>query len=251
LTFGLGVDMLGLALGFTVIIGLAASAGSLIPLLVLRPEKLFEREGLLTVLGLTLVMAGIGLCSWAGKLRSEGPNPSLVPQKSYAIGLTVCVVSGLLSSCGNLGFAFGSEVVMKAIQEGAPETLAGNALWALITIPLFFFNLAYTIWLFSKRRTGTLFFAKGTTHYWMLGATMGLFWIAGFVCYAPGARSLGALGVSIGWSIMMSAMVITANLWGLLTGEWRGTPRRALEALAGGIAILIVAICVVGYANQG
>jgi L-rhamnose-H+ transport protein len=109
----------------------------------------------------------------------------------------------------------------------------------------------YTIWLFSKHRTGSLFFLKGTTHYWILGATMGLLWIAGFVCYAPGARSLGALGVSIGWSIMMSAMVITANLWGLLTGEWRGTPHRALRVLAGGVAILIVAICVVGYANQG
>jgi L-rhamnose-H+ transport protein len=251
LTFGLGVDMLGLALGFTVIIGLAASAGTLIPLIVLRPEKLVEREGLLTVLGLTLVIAGISLCSWAGKLRWEGPDANSAPRKSYATGLAVCIVSGLLSSCGNLGFTFGSEVVMRAIQEGAPETVAGNALWALITIPLFCCNLVYTIWLFSKHRTGSLFFLKGTTHYWILGATMGLLWIAGFVCYAPGARSLGALGVSIGWSIMMSAMVITANLWGLLTGEWRGTPHRALRVLAGGVAILIVAICVVGYANQG
>jgi L-rhamnose-H+ transport protein len=252
LTFGLGVDILGLALGFTLIIGLAASAGTLIPLIVLRPEKLFERQGLLTGLGVVLVVAGAGLCSWAGKLRRlERTTANSVSQGSYATGLTLCVVSGLLSSCGNLGFAFGTEVVTRAIQEGATESFAGNALWALITIPLFFCNLVYTLRLLSKNLTGSLFFLKGTGHYWILGTTMGLLWIAGFVCYAPGARSLGTFGTSIGWSIMMSAMVITANSWGLLTGEWEGAPGKALGSLASGVAMLIIAICVVGYANHG
>lgn len=79
---------------------------------------------------------------------------------------------------------------------------------------------------------------------------MGFLWIAGFVCYAPGTRQLGSLGTSLGWSIMMSVMVITANLWGVLTGEWRGASHRARRFLVSGVAILILAICVVGYANH-
>jgi L-rhamnose-H+ transport protein len=79
---------------------------------------------------------------------------------------------------------------------------------------------------------------------------MGLLWIAGFVCYAPGTRRLGALGTSVGWSIMMSAMVIAANLWGFLTGEWKGARRRAHGFLIGGVAMLILAIGMVGYANH-
>ena len=78
---------------------------------------------------------------------------------------------------------------------------------------------------------------------------MGLLWIAGFVCYAPGARQLGSLGTSVGWAIMMSSMVITANLWGLLTGEWKGANRKAYALLTSGVVILIVAIAMVGYAN--
>jgi len=250
-TFGLGVDKLGLALGFTVIIGLAASAGALIPMVVLAPAKLVQRQGLLTIAALALVLAGIALCSWAGKLREpEGDSATGKTSHSYTLGLAICVASGLFSSCGNLGFAFGKEVIQKAIEQGAAESMAGNSLWALITVPLFVCNAGYCLWLLRRHHTAKLFFKDETGHYWFLGALMGFLWIAGFVCYAPGTRRLGSLGTSVGWSIMMSAMVITANLWGFLTGEWKGASRRAHQFLVSGIGILIVAICVVGYANH-
>lgn len=250
-TFGLGVDKLGIALGFTVIIGLAASVGTLIPMIVLSPEKLAQLQGLITVVALVLVLVGIALCSWAGKLREpEGDSATEKTSHSYTLGLAICVASGLLSSCGNLGFAFGGEVIQKAIEQGAAESMAGNSLWALITVPLFVCNAGYCAWLLKKRSTAKRFFQAGTGHYWVLGAVMGFLWIAGFVCYAPGTRRLGALGTSVGWSIMMSMMVITANLWGFLTGEWKGASRRALLFLVSGVTILILAICVVGYANH-
>lgn len=251
LTFGLGVDKLGIALGFTVIVGLAASAGTLIPMIVLSPGKLVQTQGLLTMAALLLVLAGIALCSWAGKLRSPQESASSGgPQKSFSLGLVICIASGLLSSCGNLGFAFGGEVIQKAIEHGAAESLAGNSLWALLTAPLFVCNAGYCVWLLKKRGTSNQFFQTGTGPYWLLGVLMGFLWIAGFVCYAPGTRRLGSLGTSVGWSIMMSAMVITANLWGFLTGEWRGAGSRARRIVFSGVAILILAICVIGYSNH-
>jgi hypothetical protein len=165
-------------------------------------------------------------------------------------GLVVCIASGLLSSSGNLGFAFGGEVIQRAMEHGAAESMAGNSLWALITMPLFLVNAIYCCILLKKRRTGDRFFEAGTRRYWVLAATMGLLWISGFVCYAPGARLLGPLGPSVGWSIMLSAMVITANLEGFLTGEWKGASRKAYWFLLGGVVTLLVAIGVVGYANQ-
>jgi L-rhamnose-H+ transport protein len=247
-TFGLGVDKLGMALGLTVIIGLAASAGTLIPLAILTPEQLFQRPGLLTIAALALVLVGISLCSWAGRLRS--PEQDSAKPHSYALGLLICIVSGLLSSCGNLGLAFGGEVVQKAVEQGAVENLAGNSLWALITLPLFACNAGYCVWRLQRYRTTNLFFQPGTRPNWLLAAAMGLLWIAGFACYAPGARRLGSLGTSVGWSIMMSVMIITANLWGIVSGEWRGAGRRAQQFLMSGAAVLVLAICVVGYANH-
>lgn len=252
LTFGLGVDRLGVALGFTVIIGVAASAGALIPLVVLSPEKLVQRQGVLTMLALLLVLAGIALCSGAGNLRV---SPTVVkadrPPSSFAAGLAICIASGLLSSSANLGFSFGSEVIQRAIEHGAKEALAGNSVWALMTVPLFVCNAGYSLRLLRKQGTAKLFWQTHTRSHWFLGALMGLLWIAGFVCYAPGARRLGSLGTSVGWAIMMSSMVITANLWGLWTGEWKGASRKAYVLLMSGVVILIGAIIMVGYANRG
>ena len=250
LTFGLGAARLGMALGFAVIIGLTAVTGSLIPMIVLSPERLTQPQGRLTMGALALVVLGIFLCAWAGKLRDAGRDQAASHgHRSYAVGLIICIVSGLLSACANLGFAFGSEVVTKAIQHGASEALAGNALWALITFPLFLCNAGYCLWLVRKQGTSKLFAAEGTQSYWLLAGLMGALWIAGFVCYAPGARWLGSLGASVGWAVMMSTMVITANLWGFVTGEWRGAGTNAVRYLGAGVAMLTVAICVVGYAN--
>jgi len=250
-TFGLGVDRLGLALGFTVIIGLAASAGTLIPMIILSPGKLAQTQGRLTILAMLLVLVGLALCSWAGKLRDPGQPPSSGGEgRSFSVGMAICIASGLLSACGNLGFAFGGEVVQRAIERGAAESMAGNALWALLTIPLFVCNAGYCAWLLRKHRTTANFFQPATRLYWAWGTAMGFLWIAGFVCYAPGTRLLGTLGASAGWAIMMSSMVITANLWGLATGEWKAASRGARALLFGGVALLVLAIGVVGDANR-
>jgi L-rhamnose-H+ transport protein len=212
-TFGLGVERLDLALGFTVIIGRAASAGTLIPIVVLSPGKLAQLPGLLTLVALLLVLVGVALCSWASKLRDPAQSALAGGRRgSFSLGLAICVASGLLSSCGNLGFAFGGEIVQRAIEQCAAESMAGNSLWALITLPLFVCNAGYYAWLLRKHGTASRFFQAVTRHYWVLGALMGFLWIAGFVCYAPGTRRLGALGASVGWSIMMSVMIITTNL---------------------------------------
>jgi L-rhamnose-H+ transport protein len=166
------------------------------------------------------------------------------------LGWCICVASGLLASCGNLGFAFGGEVIKRALEQGATESMAGNSLWALITVPLFVCNAGYSFWLLAKKGTRKLFFGPGTGIHWLLAVSMGALWMAGFVCYAPGALYLGTMGSSVGWAIMMSTMAISANLWGLLTGEWRGVSHKARTALAAGVGVLVLAICVVGYANQ-
>jgi hypothetical protein len=59
----------GCELGFTIILGLAASAGALIPLAVLDREKLPQGRGLLTMGALVFVLVGIAFCSWAGSQR--------------------------------------------------------------------------------------------------------------------------------------------------------------------------------------
>ena len=86
--------------------------------------------------------------------------------------------------------------------------------------------------------------------FFALAFLMGVVWMAGIGLYGAGARKLGDLGPSLGWAILMSSMVLVANVLGVLTGEWRGAPRVAQRRLWLGISILIAAISCLGYANH-
>ena len=134
LTFGIAVEGLGLALGFAVILGVAATAGAVVPLLVQPPQGFSFGQGAMTAISLAVMVAGVAVCSLAGRWK-EGTGT-----RSYRRGLLVAITSGLLSACGNLGFAFGSEITQRAEQLGVPQALAPNALWTLLTLPLFLCN---------------------------------------------------------------------------------------------------------------
>jgi L-rhamnose-H+ transport protein len=243
-TFGLGVEALGMALGFAVILGTAATAGTLIPLLLLPHAPWPASRIAVTAVSLALMLAGVAVCSFAGKWKEKETRGG-----SYARGVALCVFSGLLSSCGNLGFVFGAEIIEKAQTLGAPTHLAPNAVWALMTSVLFLCNAGFAILLMRRNGTAALLRKPGTRVYYVYGALMGIMWMGGFVFYGPGARALGDLGPSLGWAMLMSTMVIAANLLGLATGEWAGAPGSAHRKLAAGMAILLAAIVGLGYSN--
>lgn len=246
LTFGLAVEALGLALGFAVILGVAATAGTLVPLLVQPPQGFSLAQGVLTAASLAIMVGGVAICSLSGRWKETGSGTTI----SYRRGLAVAITSGLLSSCGNLGFAFGSEITQRAEQLGVPETLAPNALWTLLALPLFLCNAAYSVFLLRKNVSSANFSTQGVGRNWALAALMGILWMSGFALYGAGARTLGHLGPSLGWAILMSSMVLVANVSGLLTGEWDAAPRQSKRQLLLGILVLLVAISGLGYTNR-
>jgi L-rhamnose-H+ transport protein len=250
LTFGLGVDRLGLALGFAIILGLTAAIGTLVPLWVLSSESLTSSQSRFVVLGVGLIIIGVSLCSWAGKLKEDalkgetGSVPSSEP-RSFVIGLIFCILSGVLSPFGNLGFAFGSEISRVALEFGTSEFYAANPLWAVITLPLFMCNASFCAYLLIRRKSAGKFLSS-PRYYYLLCASMGALWIAGMALYGSGANQLGPLGSSIGWAILMSSIVLVANIWGVLTGEWKDSGRKPLRVMGVGALVLIVAIFVIG-----
>lgn len=244
-TFGLGVAALGMALGFAVILGTAAVAGTLIPLAILPQAPWPASRILVTAGSLLLMLAGVAVCSFAGKWKERAGEA-----RDYRKGLLLCVASGLLSSCGNLGFVYGSEIIDRAQALGVPSELAPNAVWSLLTLALFLCNAGYAVLLLRRNRTAALFAKPGTRPYILYGALMGVLWMGGFVFYGPGARALGDLGPSLGWAILMSTTVLAANLLGLATGEWAGAPPSARTRLFLGLGLLLLAVAGLGYSNR-
>ena len=246
LTFGLGVDAVGLSLGFAVILGVAASAGAIIPLFVHPPAQLTVTQAVMTAGAIAVMLAGVAVCSYAGRWRER---PQKNKSRSYAAGIAICIASGVLSACGNLGFVFGSGIASRAQALGAESSAAGNAVWTLLAMPLFLCNACYSLLLLVRNRTARCYAAPGSGRNFGFGLLMGAMWMAGMSLYGTGARRMGIMGVSLGWAILMSSMVLVANLLGVVSGEWAGAPAGSRRQLAAGLAFLLAAIALLGYTN--
>ena len=72
---GIGYTMLGVGLGLTIILGLAASAGSLIRLAILYPERLASSPAVALYVGVAQTLAGLILCFQGGNLRQAHRSP--------------------------------------------------------------------------------------------------------------------------------------------------------------------------------
>ena len=71
LTFGLSIRYLGVALGQSIALGLCAAFGTLIPP-VIAGENLFSTTaGILTIVGVSITVAGIAVIGYAGSLKSK------------------------------------------------------------------------------------------------------------------------------------------------------------------------------------
>jgi hypothetical protein len=79
---------------------------------------------------------------------------------------------------------------------------------------------------------------------------MGLMFMTGLSLYGIGSLRLGPIGPVLGFPVYTSAMVLSANAAGFLTGEWRGSPRGAYVYELLGILLLITSIVVIAAGNQ-
>jgi L-rhamnose-H+ transport protein len=246
LAFGLGVDALGMAIGFAIILGVATTFGTLIPLIAQPPPNFSVQQFSLTLLCLGIMLAGVITCSFAGKWQESG----LSRKGQYIRGVIICVASGVFSAFGNLGLTFAGEITKRALALGVPEANAPNAVWTLLTLPLFLCNSGYSLFLLRKNRTGRRFRLSGNAGNYVLALSMGLLWMGGLALYGSGTRKLGAFGTSLGFAIFMSSTVLIASTLGILTGEWRNAPAKARRQMGFGVLLLLIAICSLAAMNQ-
>jgi L-rhamnose-H+ transport protein len=78
---------------------------------------------------------------------------------------------------------------------------------------------------------------------------MGALWFGGVTIYGSGAAVLGSWGAILGWPCLMAIMIVTANVLGWLTGEWRGAPAKAQRTMLAALAVLGAGVCLIGYSG--
>jgi L-rhamnose-H+ transport protein len=249
--FGLGMDRLGMALGYPIIMGLVSSLGALIPLTVFFPQTLLMPKGLVLLAGTALVIFGIVLCSIGGSRRApSGGKSAATHSNAFKIGLAIAILAGILSCLPNVGMAFGGNVTGAAETLGVSQASSGNTVWALLFTLGFVVNLAYCVYLMVTKKTLGQYWNRETPRNLGLSALMALMWIGSFYLYGAGAARLGRWGVVVGWPLFISLSIIVGNIWGLWRGEWQGAPAVARRLLNLGLLVLIVAVITVALSNS-
>jgi L-rhamnose-H+ transport protein len=205
---------------------------------------------MLLLAGLALVLVGVGICAVAGKQRETALGVGLPGKPSIGKGLTFCVLGGIGSGLVNLGLVFGAPILKAAEAHGASRVSTPNAAFLPLMLAGGVPSLIYCSYLIRKNHNADRFRAAGTSSYWLLTALMAFLWFGSTILYGAATVKLGQLGAVLGWPLFMSVIVITAAVWGTITGEWRGCGYKPRIVMATGVAVLVVAIFVLSYAGR-
>ena len=247
-TFGLGISAVGMALAFAVVAGLSCLSGSLVPVLVLHPADLLRPRGILLLISMPILFAGLVLYGMAGRRREKEQKPDdsagSAAAMTFMTGLAICIFTGIFGSNINLGFAFSGPILEKAVALGAIPVTSTYASWALVLGAGFVPNLFYCVLLLSRNGTWPLFLKSGRARETCLAIAMGLLWLSGMVGYGIGATLVGKYGTSLGYVLFITAMILSSNFLGILTGEWRGTSPGTRRVLAAAVVVILISVIV-------
>ena len=206
--------------------------------------------------GTGVMLVGIGVAACAGSLRQRasrdsGPAaPEGTADGSFAAGLAVAIAAGVLSSMLNFCYAFGTDALDTARRLGVSSAWASNVIAAPATSGGFLANLLYCAYLLRRNATASHFWLTGTGRNWLFGILMGAFWFGGLSLYGIGVYRMGRFGTVAGWPLLMGTIIVSSNVAGVATGEWRGAGRRAGIYLSAGMMIILVALWILALAQQ-
>lgn len=243
--FGKGMDLLGMALGYPIIMGINASVGSLIPAILYTPTIFLQLKGLLLITGSFLIVIGILICAKGSTIKYETKiNNTFKLSKK---GLAIAIAAGITSCFPNIGFALSSDITEQSIKMGVSDNLAGNVIWSLFFTAGFIANAAYCIVLIRKAGTFKYLINEYSFRNWILMFSMSLMWILSFYFYGIGTSKLGTFGLTVGWPVFVSLSIIVGNLWGIKRGEWKDATRKSKNLLSYGLIILVISIVVITF----
>jgi L-rhamnose-H+ transport protein len=257
--FGLGVTRVGTAMAFAIVVSLTATLGSLVPAAVLQPSDLTSTRTLWLLLGLAIVLIGLILCARAGFLKEaaqKAPNEDREggsasgSSSGFLGGLLICLVAGITSPMFNFAVAFGSNIQHEAERHGAEAAIASVAVIAVTVSAGFLTNALYCLYLLRRNRTYRSESSSPVLANAALVILMGLLWMLGMFFYGVGASRMGDRGPVLGWPLFMTLMVLMGNFWGTVTGEWKGSGRRAYLLLQLGNAAMVVAFIVISVGSR-
>jgi L-rhamnose-H+ transport protein len=246
--FGISVRKLGLGIAYAIIVGLGAVLGTLIPLFFGPPVHISHSTLIKILAGVIVMVAGVALTAIGGKKRERSASDEIRDERGYVTAILLAILCGVMAPMLNFAFAFGQQLAQQAVLFGNSPVHAAYAVWPIALLGGFFPNVVYSVFLLWRGKSWHIFQQDRVEVIWP--SLMAVLWMGAFALYGMSAVFLGALGVSVGWGLFQSFMIITATLSGILTAEWKSAPRGATILLTLGLVCLLLATLLLSLAGH-
>ncbi len=262
LTYGLGIRYLGMSLGNSILLGLTAALGSIIPSVYYNyvpqegketfTDMLNSPGGQLVLLGVLVCLIGIALCGYAGRRKEKESRQREQQVKEFNLrkGLTYCIVSGVLSACFNYGIEAGDPIADMAVERGYNPLFQNNVTYIVLLWGGLTTNFIWCLLLNLRNRSYTNYLDNKTplASNYLFAALAGTTWYLQFFFYGMGESKLGNGASS--WILHMAFIILVSNMWGLFLKEWKGVPRNILTIFLTGLLTILMSVVLVGIGNS-
>jgi L-rhamnose-H+ transport protein len=255
LLFGQSVSAIGISLANTLVLAISSALGSLLPILLLAPQNLLRPAGEKILGAVTVELAGIALCGWAGRMREQAAGVDterggmVGHARPIGLALLMAAGSGVLSAVFNIGFSLAQPIADYGHAAGLSQFSSTNLIWWIMLAAGSLANLGFCSYLFRKNGSMKKFAQPGGFRLYGLSAVMALLWGGSIFVYGASAPRLGSLGTSVGWPLSLAVGLLLANAIGIGLGEWRQATVRARTRMYAGIAVLLVAVILLSRAS--
>ena len=255
LVFTYGTTIMGLSLGYALMIGCIMVFGLLIPFLGAHRDRILEVDGIALMIGLLLLLIGIAFSGKAGLQREQQqPASATGPRRKVSLGLVIAVVlwSGIANSFYYFIHEFGESVRQAAVHHGVHEYFASQFNNLPFFLGMLVINIAISIPRMMKDNSLKNYWSGSRLPFeYLLAAAIGILWFAGQgIAYPIGYTRLGPLGVSVGAALFMGMIIVTSNVVGIRTGEWKNASPQSRKNLNIGLVLLVLAMIVVSLGNS-
>ena len=254
--FALAFKFIGIGLNFVINISMGTAGSALVPLLWNR--KLIGTEySYLQFAGIFIFVVAVSVGAAAGAARDKKKKQEEAASKeverthtktsALILGVLFSILAGLGSVCQGVSYIYVNPTVSRIVLDHMPSDLFASILtWILI------FSVAWVpyvlYFLFLNLRSGGLTVVRKSGkigEYGFMFVIMGLGFWASVVIFSRASQMIGgAMAPTIAWPLFMVFIILTSNLWGWMSGEWKNAGSSAIRRLWVSILLFICAIIV-------
>jgi L-rhamnose-H+ transport protein len=230
--FAYAIEIIGIALSFTINIGTGLTIGSLF--VILYEEALFTSQGYLVIFAVLLILIGLIINYLSGRksLRSSYGYQN----KYYHLGWILALVTGITSGLQNISF------IILAFQNTL-NLQSSNSFWVwppfllAAALPML---VGFGYQLYKKNKS--IFFDFHYVRNILLVSIMGFFFTGSLAFYSKGMSQMNRQQQIIGWPTFMVSIILVSQIWGWFYHESMNDRKTSRYYQISSVILLMVAI---------